>query len=94
MTKPLFPLGQVVMTAGVAALLRTDDYFPRLLDHCLKRHASGDWGNVPKDDKDENDLSVEQGFRILSSYMLGTEKIWIITEADRSSTTVLFPDEY
>lgn len=92
--KPLFELGQVVMTSGVAALVAEDPYGPQLLDYNIKRHASGDWGNVPKEDKEENDFAVRHGNRILSSYMLGPKKIWVITESDRSSTTVLFPEEY
>lgn len=61
----------------------------------LSRHVTGDWGEVPDEDKKENELSVEKGFRILSSYELATgEKVWLITEADRSATTILRPDEY
>ena len=61
----------------------------------LHRHVVGDWGDLDGDDRAENDLSVRQGFRLLSAYHLrdGT-KIWIITEADRSSTTILLPSEY
>lgn len=55
----------------------------------------GDWGDLDEEDRKENDLSVEEGFRILSAYELYTgEKVWIITEADRSSTTILLPSEY
>ena len=61
----------------------------------LAKHLAGDWGEVCKADASENNLSVKQGFRILSAYRLNTGvKIWIITEADRSSTCVLLPDEY
>lgn len=61
----------------------------------LQRHAVGDWGDLCFDDKAENDLSLEQGFRILSAYHLqNLEKIWIITEADRSVTTILLPEDY
>lgn len=60
----------------------------------LSKHASGDWGIVSKEDATENDLSVKEGYRILSAYMIAGRKIWIITEADRSSTTFLFPEEY
>ena len=61
----------------------------------LHRHVVGDWGDLDGDDRAENELSVQEGFRILSAYHLrdGT-KIWIITEADRSSTTILLPEEY
>jgi hypothetical protein len=61
----------------------------------LARHAGGDWGNVSPDDAQENDISTERGFRILSAYGLKTgTNIWIITEADRSSTCILLPEEY
>lgn len=61
----------------------------------IKRHASGDWGDVCPEDKKENEFSVEHGFRIMSVYTIPDGgKIWIITEADRSSTTVLTPEEY
>jgi len=61
----------------------------------LSRHAAGDWGDVSDADREENEFSLAHGFRLLSSYKLrnGT-KLWIITEADRSSTTLLLPDEY
>lgn len=59
------------------------------------RHASGDRGIVDDDDKKENELSVREGFRILSAYLTWKGvKIWIITEADRSATTILLPSEY
>ena len=61
----------------------------------LARHVTGDWGDLCDEDKAENELSVGQGFRILSSYELNTgAKVWVITEADRSATTILLPDEY
>ena len=62
----------------------------------LRRHVSGDWGDVPAEDAAENDLSVREGFRILSSYTLpGTDaRIWLMTERDRTVTTLLVPEEY
>jgi hypothetical protein len=61
----------------------------------LDRHVNGDWGDVPEEDKQENAFSVEHGFRILSAYTTSAgETIWIITEADRSYTTILLPSEY
>jgi hypothetical protein len=57
--------------------------------------VTGDWGEVPPDDARENNLSVKEGYRILSAYRLNTQtKLWLITEADRSVTTFLLPDEY
>ena len=88
----LFPLGQIVATPGALALL--DQYAINAMD-LIKRHQSGDWGNVPPGDAEENKRSVENGWRILSSYAIGDDQnIWIITEADRSVTTLLLPEEY
>lgn len=86
-----FPLGQIVATTGALNLL--DRAAVNAAD-LLKRHQSGDWGNVPPEDAEENELSVVNGNRILSSYSVGDERLWIITEADRSSTTLLLPEEY
>jgi hypothetical protein len=61
----------------------------------LARHVTGDWGDLDDEDKKENELSVKEGFRILSAYHLETgAKVWVITEWDRSVTTLLLPDEY
>ena len=61
----------------------------------LARHARGDWEEVGKDDAEENELSIEHGFRILSAYRTRNGKrLWIITEANRSATTILLPEEY
>jgi hypothetical protein len=90
--KVLFPLGQTVMTHGAIEALEESNQLP---NEFLARHQSGDWGNVCKDDAEENQLSLKEGFRILSSYKTSTNmKIWIITEADRSITTILLPSEY
>lgn len=89
----LFPLGRVVATPGALEVL--EDTRTDALD-LLRRHAAGDWGEVPSEDARENRLSVREGFRVLSSYPVGEarEKVWIITEADRSSTCLLLPSEY
>jgi hypothetical protein len=60
----------------------------------LERHQKGDWGDVPPEDAKENEFSVANGFRILSSYRIGEHRLWVITEADRSVTTILKPEEY
>jgi hypothetical protein len=93
MAAPLFSLGQPVATPGALALLADAHANPAEL---LARHRGGDWGAVPPEDARENELSVLQGFRILSSYQVGEggERVWIITEADRSSTCILLPEEY
>jgi hypothetical protein len=62
--------------------------------HYLARHVTGDWGDLSADDKKENDYSVTRSLRIFSAYGTGDSKLWIITEADRSVTTILRPDEY
>lgn len=91
-TKILFELGQVVATPGALACL---EKFGIGAIELLRRHQSGDWGVLTADDKKENALSVERGLRILSNYPLqGGERIWVITEADRSVTTLLLPSEY
>ena len=87
----LFSLGRVVATPGALEVLEEARTSPSEL---LARHASDDWGGVPAADARENELSVREGFRILSSYVVGGQKIWIITEADRSSTCLLLPSEY
>ena len=90
-----FPLGQLVMTRGVNNLVADDEAFANFVTESLARHVKGDWGELSGEDKAENDLSLKEGFRILSAYESGElPKIWIITEADRSATTILFPDEY
>ena len=87
-----FPLGRVVATPGALRALEQAEQLPA---EFLDRHVNGDWGDVPEEDKHENELSVEQGFRILSAYTTSAgEKIWILTEADRSFTTLLLPEEY
>jgi len=91
-TIPLFPTGQIVATPGALALLEQVNKSPL---EFLSRHLRGDWGDLCQEDKTENELSLKYGFRLLSSYRVtDTEKIWIITEADRSVTTLLLPAEY
>lgn len=92
MAAPKFSLGQIVATPGA---LRAFEESGEDLFEFLFRHASGDWGELDEEDKRENELSLVHGFRLLSAYKLRSgEKIWIITEADRSVTTLLLPDEY
>jgi hypothetical protein len=84
---PKFSLGQLVATPGVLGL--GIDLTPY-----LDRHVSGDWGDLEEEDKAENELSLKEGFRLLSAYNTIAGKFWIITEADRSSTCCLLPEEY
>lgn len=95
---PRFALGRVVATPGAVEILEEAGADALAL---LRRHASGDWGEVPTHDARENEPSVREGFRVLSSYPVGDgeageaeERVWIITEADRSSTCLLLPSEY
>jgi hypothetical protein len=88
-TPSRFPLGQVVITAAAnEALSQT------AVAEALARHSSGDWGEVCPEDARENELALAEGFRLLSVYRDGGERFWVITEADRSVTTVLLPDDY
>ena len=89
---PLFTLGHVVATPGALAAIEKSGQQP---GEFLDRHQSGDWGDVPPEDIKENELSLKHGFRLPSVYLLSTGiKIWVITDADRSSTTVLLPEDY
>ena len=88
----LFALGRLVATPGVLEVLVHAGQSP---SEFLLRHQGGDWGDCCEEDARENDLSVKQGFRILSVYeTCKGEKLWVITEADRSVTTLLLPSEY
>ncbi len=91
--KMKFPLGQVVATPGAMEVLSSQG-FDETLAVLLTRHASGDWGEVCDEDKALNDDAVRDGGRIMSAYVVGSEKLWVITEMDRSVTTALRPDDY
>lgn len=92
MMGPRFNLGQLVGTPGALAALGEAG---QSAGEFIARHIVGDWGDVDKSDARLNDKSIGDGTRILSAYKLSTGvKIWIITEADRSSTCVLLPEEY
>jgi hypothetical protein len=89
---PLFCCGKIVATPGALALLEKVQKSPA---EFLSRHLRGDWGELCPEDKTENELSLKHGFRLLSSYpVTETDTLWIITEADRSVTTLLLPSEY
>ena len=90
--KPLFDLGQIVGTPGALQELESAEQSPF---EFILRHVTGDWGEMPEEDIRENELSVEKGYRIFSSYKLDTgAKVWVITEWDRSVTTILRPIDY
>ena len=90
-----FPTGRLIMTAGVAELGAANESFAKFVRKSLQRHSDGDWGDLSAEDVVENEYALGKQLRLLSAYEHnGLPKIWIITEADRSVTTVLFPDEY
>lgn len=90
--QPKFSLGRLVATPGALTALEQAGQTPH---EFLSRHVQGDWGDLDEHDRNENAFSLDKCLRILSAYHLkdGT-KIWIITEADRSATTILLPEEY
>ena len=88
---PRFALGQVVATPAVLEHLERHGVNA---SEYLNRHMRGDWGEVPPDDAAENEFAVTRRLRLLSSYTIAGERVWIITEADRSSTCLLYPSEY
>jgi hypothetical protein len=90
-----FPLGARVATPGAIQVLEEEGGDWRMnVAIYLARHQDGDWGDVPSEDAPENELSVRESFRIVSAYEIAGERIWIIAEADRSSTCILPPEEY
>jgi hypothetical protein len=89
---PRFPLGRIVATPGALRTLQEAGVSPVRL---LKRHMHGDWGCVHEDDALANERALRTGMRLLSAFVLPTdERLWIITEADRSITTLLLPEDY
>jgi hypothetical protein len=92
MRTPKFDAGQVLMSPGAIVVLDFNGISPIELLH---RHLTGDWGDLTEEDKAANEAALTNGSRILSAYELaGGERLWIITEADRSATTLLLPEEY
>lgn len=90
--QPRFELGHIVGTPGALEALQQAGEDPLLL---LARHVTGDWGELDTEDWATNEFSVANDLRLLSAYTLPTSvKIWVITEADRSITTVLLPEDY
>ncbi|MBI2354440.1 MAG: hypothetical protein HYV06_05335 [Deltaproteobacteria bacterium] len=90
-----FPPGKLVVTRGVFELIDRNDEFAKHVSLSLRRHLSGDWGDLCDEDRVANESALLEGERLFSAYEKeGLPKIWIITERDRSVTTILFPDEY
>src|SRR6202043_3205086 len=90
--QPAFELGRIVATPGALAALKKAGQQPA---EFLTRHVNREWGDLSDEDRKENDYSLERGFRLLSAYPTDAgDKLWIITESDRSVTTLLLPEEY
>lgn len=89
--KPLFPIGRLMATPGALKAMEQLGVAPMPL---VARHVSGDFGDLCKEDRQENETAIKHGLRILSAYQIQEVKFWIITEADRSATTILLPEEY
>ena len=90
--QPAFELGQIVATPGALAAIKKAGQQP---GEFLTRHINRDWGDLDEEDRNENEYSLERGFRLLSAYKTNAgDRLWIITEADRSVTTLLLPEEY
>jgi hypothetical protein len=87
--KPRFPLGRLLITPGAQAAFSREEVFS-----AVSRHQRGDWGTLCKEDCQRNNGALRNGERIFSAYQYHEEKLWIITEADRSATTILLPHEY
>lgn len=92
LSRAQFPTGQLVITQDVAELIRQGRLNPGAY---LSRHLNGDWGDLCDEDRHANDAALKSGDRLLSSYQVTPDlKLWIITEWDRSATTLLLPEEY
>ena len=87
----LFELGQVVITRAALTFCEVNDVDAVAL---VRRHAGGDWGDLDHEDVNANVAAVRHDLRVFSSYKLPAGKVWVITEADRSSTCVLLPEDY
>lgn len=90
-SRPLFSLGQIVATRRAIKILLNSDVSPEEL---ILRHGNGDWGDLSEQDRQQNTIALRIQARLLSAYEIKGIRIWVITEADRSSTTILLPEEY
>ena len=90
MNEPRFSLGRLLSTPGALEKVPHEEFLT-----ALSRHVTGDWGDVDDHDRKQNDFSLKKELRLFSVYHTKTQiKFWIITEADRSATTMLLPEEY
>lgn len=86
-----FALGSLVATPGAMDLLAKHKVSPLEL---IRRHLAGDWGCICPEDALSNETALVHGYRLLSVYTIGDSKVWLMTEGDRSVTTILLPNEY
>src|SRR4051794_38792594 len=87
-----FPLGRLVATPGALELIQGEGREPM---EFVERHVRGDWGDLSEHDRLANEAALVNGSRILSSYIVvGNERVWVLTEHDRSATTILLPSDY
>jgi hypothetical protein len=91
---PAFSLGQTVMTASIHHLISSGKLHPLAPNLCINRHVRCDWAECEAEDADLNAQALRDGERIVSWYTVNGIKLMIVTEADRSSTTVLLPEDY
>ena len=88
-------LGRTVMTRGIAAKIAENEQFSKQVTYFMGLYMKGDWGNTSEDDKEMNDLNLKSGVgSLMGAYNTCEGRIWIMTEHDRSATTILFPSEY
>jgi len=89
LTTSIFPLGHIVSTSNALTILSHQE-----IAKGLERHAKGDWGDVSSESAEQNSEALANGDRVMSVYGKGRKRFWIITEADRSVTTILMPEDY
>ena len=89
-----FETGDIYMTAGIAGKFQKDIIFMTFIIECIKKYREGNWGVTEKEDCKRNEIALENGERIFAVYKDRGKKIWIITEWNRSYTTIMFPEEY
>jgi hypothetical protein len=87
--QPKFPLGRLIITTNASEQLPLPE-----VNAALARHASGDWGELSHADAKQNQYALKHGSRLFSVYASSAGKFWVITEADRSATTILMPEDY
>lgn len=90
----MFKLGTLSVTQGISAKAKANRKFLAEINEAFIKYVQYDWGDTHLEDAKSNDEAIKNGDRVLAAYKTSQGKIWIVTEADRSATTILFPDEY